>query len=182
MSRHAELGQRVLGEAVADREAERESGQRRLQELEHSLVRGREHGGERDAEEVEGGGERKDVEVGDGNDPALVRDDERVLLRGVELDRELPLGEGERVARCAVDLGQAAKRERILEVARGSVVPEVAAGEEAGQTLDRHAQPRVRPGLEDGSMQEGHVRGECLEVERPGDVHRVEQPRKIRGR
>src|SRR5690349_21821708 len=78
-----------------------------------------------------------------------------------------------------MDLRQAAKRERILQVARSSDVPEVAAFEKAGQTLDRHAEPVVRACLVDGRMEHREVCGERLEVEGARDLDRIEQPREI---
>ncbi len=54
-------------------------------------------------------------------------DDERVLVRGVELDGELPAGEAEAVVDRAENAGGVAERERILEVARGARLPQVRA-------------------------------------------------------
>src|SRR5205809_2414404 len=52
------------------------------------------------------------------------------ILRRVELDPELAQREAERVARRTVHLRQAAERQRVLQVARGAPVPEVAAREQ----------------------------------------------------
>ena len=102
--------------------------------------------------------------------------DQRVLLRGVELDLQLSLRELERVARGAVDLRQAAERERVLEVSRGALLPEVAPFEEAAQSLEREAEPGIRPHVGDGGMEHRQIRGERLEVECARDVERVHEP------
>ena len=54
-------------------------------------------GHERDAREVERRGERQRLVVRNRDDELVADDDERVLVRGVELDRELRAGEGEGV-------------------------------------------------------------------------------------
>ena len=59
--------------------------------------------------------------------------DERVLLRGVELDLELAANERERVAQRAVQLRQPAEGERVLEVPRRAGLPERAALEQRAQ-------------------------------------------------
>ena len=70
----AELAEGVLYETLPGREGVRKAGQRPLQELEQPLACARERGGEGDAEEVQRGGEREDVEVRDRDDAVLVRE------------------------------------------------------------------------------------------------------------
>ena len=177
---HAELAEGVLGETLLRREPVREAGERPLQQLEQPLARARQRGCDRHAEEVQRCGERQDVEVGDRDDAILVRDDQRVLLRGVELRLQLALGELERVARRAVDLRQAAEGERILEVARRARPPEVAPFQEAADALEGEAEPRIRPDVADGRMEHRQIGGERLEVHGARDVERAHEPFRVR--
>ena len=66
-----------------------ETRERRLQQLDGALLGTRERRHERDAREVERRGERQHLVVGNRDDESLADDDERVLVRCVELDREL---------------------------------------------------------------------------------------------
>ena len=126
----AELRQCVLREVVADGQAFGKSAERRLQQLEEPLVCTREDRCERDAKEIESRRKRKNFEVGDGDDAFLFFDDEWIVLSRVELDAELLAGVVEGVARRAMDVWEAAERQRILQVASRAVSPEVAPGEE----------------------------------------------------
>ena len=119
--------------------------------------------------------EHERVEVADGDDPRLLEHDERVLLRAVELDRELTLGVGERFPCGAMHLRQAAVAQRVLKISGGPLVPEVAALEEAAEALDRRLQTEVRVLAPDRGVEDGQVRPEGLEIERAGSVERVEQ-------
>jgi hypothetical protein len=112
---HRQLGQRVVRRARAGGQAGREPGEGRLQQLDRAFVRAGHHRGERDAQEIEGGGEMADVEVAHRHDPALLISglvsglmrgghDDRVGLRGVELDLQDVHDVAERVPGRAVDL------------------------------------------------------------------------------
>ena len=100
----------------------------------------------------------------------LLGDDERILLRRVQLDRELPLPVGERFAGGAVHLRDAAEAERVLQIPRTPLEPERAAGKERSQAADHvlHAREGTRRG--GGRVQDAEVRAECLHVERRGSV------------
>src|SRR5204863_4324820 len=110
-----------------------------------------------DAEEVERRRQREHLEVADGDQARLLRDEERVLLGGVELDRELAAGEGERVPCGAVDLDRGPERERILQHARRALLPEVAALEQSAHAAERGDEPGVRARLGDRGMKDGDV-------------------------
>src|SRR5947209_3888833 len=99
------LGQSILRQAVTDRKAFRKTGERRLKQLDQSLVCTREDRCERDSKEIERRGEWKDVKVGDGDEALLACDDNWIVLRGIQLDFDLPHDEGQCVARRAVDVG-----------------------------------------------------------------------------
>ena len=87
--RRAELRQPVVGQVAARLEPGRKRRERLGQLLHRALGRAGEHGRKADAQVVHRRGQRHDVEVGHRHDPVLGEDHERVLLRGVELDREL---------------------------------------------------------------------------------------------
>ena len=76
--------------------------------------------------------------------------------------------EAERLARGAVHLGDTAETERVLEAARRSFAPEVAACEKLAEARRR--------------LQGAEIARERLEIERCGDVERVEEPRRVRER
>src|SRR2546429_5252720 len=118
MARIAKLGEPVLVEPGAGGEAVGQTGERLLQELHQALVRGRERRSERDAQEVGRSRERENVDVGGGDDPLLLDDDERVRVRRVQLDSELGAHEYEGVPQRPEDLRETAERERVLEIAR----------------------------------------------------------------
>src|SRR5437868_6193754 len=82
-----------------------------------------------------------------------------------ELDLELTLGEGERVARGAVHLRHTAKGERILQVARRAFLPQVAAGEHLGERCERGVQSRIWTRLAHRRVEDREVGGERLEIE-----------------
>ena len=112
--------------------------------------------------------ERQGVEVADRDHPSLVEKHERVLLRCVELRLDTPLRERECVARRRAHLWDAAKAERILEVAGSAFVPEIAPVEQGGQR-----------GI---AVQRTHVCRERLEVERRRKVERRAETQRIRER
>ena len=100
--------------------------------------------------------------------------------RGVELDRELAAGEGECVPQRSVQLGQPTEGERILQVPRRPRLPERASVEKRAQAGQRLGEARVRANLGDRRVQQGQVGGERLQVDRAGDVHRLEQAIRVR--
>ena len=104
-----------------------EAGERRLQQLDRALLRARDRRHERDAGEIERGGERQRLVVRNRDDDRLADRHERVLVRGVELDRELRAGEAEAVVDGAQDARGVAERERVLQVARRPRLPQVRA-------------------------------------------------------
>ncbi len=114
----AKLGEAVLVEPGASGEAVGQTGEGALQKLHQALVRRRERRSECDAQEVERSRERDDIDVGDGDDPLLLDDDERVRVRRVQLDSELGAHEFEGVPQRPEDLRETAERERVLEIAR----------------------------------------------------------------
>ena len=149
-----------------------------LQELHCPLGRRRDHRGEREPGDVERGRERLHLEVADRDHPVLGDDDERVRLRGVELDRELRADEREGVAGGAVLLGDRPERERILQVARHHL----AAVEQRAEASQRRLQAGIGPRVPDCRMDGVPVRSERLEVERAGVVEDVEQHERVRER
>lgn len=74
-----------------------------------------------------------------------------------------------------MDLRQAAEAERILEIPRRPVVPEVAALEERADVLERHAETRVGPCRRDGRVECVGIGPERLQVERACDVEGVQE-------
>ena len=80
----------------------------------------------------------------------------------------------------AVDLREAAERERVLEVSRGALLPEVAPFEEAADALECEAEPRIRPDVADGRMEHRQIGGERLEVHGARDVERAHEPFRVR--
>src|SRR4029078_11027135 len=114
----------------------------------HDALRRRaDDAGENDPEVVERRGQRQDLEVCDRDDAILVGDDERVRLRGVELDREDAVAMGERVAGGPVEARQVAERQGVLEVARGTRSEQVAAVEELPESSKRGGEAGVGPDL-----------------------------------
>ena len=85
----AVLAEGALGHGGALTEPLGQTCQVPLQELHGALGRGRDRGRESEPRQVERRRERLHLEVADRDHPVLVDDDERVRLRGVELDREL---------------------------------------------------------------------------------------------
>ena len=175
LDRDAVLAERALRQRRPGAEALREARQVSLQELHRPLRRRRDHRGEREPGDVERGRERLHLEVADRDHPVLGDDDERVRLRRVELDRELGADERERVARCAVLLGDRPERERVLQVARHHL----AALEQRAEAGQRRLQARIRSRLADRRMDGVPVRAERLEVERARVVEDVEQHERI---
>ncbi len=106
----------------------------------------------------------------------LVPHQERVLLRRVQLDRELALGIAERLAGGGVYLRKAAEAQWILEVAGSAVAPERAAVEEVAEARDRRLEARIRTLAPHGRVDDAQIGGEGLQIERAGGVERIEQP------
>ncbi len=175
LSCDAELGEAVLPRALGRDEPLAQTAEPWAQELERPLDRRGQHRRERDAQEVECGGQRLRVEVADGDDPRLAGDHERVALVRVQLDLELLLDEPQRVARSAVQLREAAKRQRVLQIAGGTRLPEGASAEQRVHALDRLADAWVGPRGGDLRVQRSGVRAEGLEVERGRGVDPFEE-------
>ena len=176
----AELREAVLGDARTGREAFGQAREGALEEL-HGAFAGRgHHRCQRYPDEVDGGRERKCVEVPDGDDALVVPgDDEWIPLVGVQLDGELVTREPQRVSRRPVYLRQATERERVLQVAGEARVPERAAGECGPHPVERDPEAAVRAGVGEGRVEEVEVRRERLEIERTGDVDRVQKGRGV---
>ena len=126
----------------------RETGQRRLQELERALRGTRQRGRERDPQEVERGSQRDDVEVAGRYDPTFESNDDGVSLVGVQLDGENSRGVGKRIARCSLDVWERAEGEGILEVPRLRF-PQGATVEERSQSSNRRRETRMWTGVAD---------------------------------
>jgi hypothetical protein len=107
----------------------------------HELGGSPQHGREDDPDVVQDGRERQDLEVRDGDQPALVGDDDRVALVRVQLDREDPVRVGQRVAGRALELRQVPVRERVLEVPRRAGVEDRGALEEPPDPTSGSAPP-----------------------------------------
>ena len=84
----------------------------------------------------------------------------------VQLDLELLLDEPQRVARGAVQLGEAAERQRVLQVAGGTRLPERASAEQQVHALDRLADAGIGPRGGDCGVQRSGVCPEGFVVER----------------
>ena len=173
---HRELRERRVRESRPRGEPVRQAGQGRLEQLDRPLAGCGQHRRDGNPEEVERRCRRQCVEVAGRDEPTLLEHDERVLLRSVQLNRELPLRERERIAGGAVHLRQRAEAERILQVARGSLVPQVAPCQEPAQAVEGGRQAGIRPGGRNLRVEHREIRGEGLEIERAGDVEGVEEP------
>ena len=149
-----------------------------LKELDGTLGRGRDDGGESKPRDVERRGERLHLEVADRDDTALVDEHERVRLGGVQLDRELGADEAEGVAGGAVLLGDRPEGERVLKIARLHLT----AVEQRSQARERRLRARVRPRLTDRRMDRVPVGAERFEVERSRVIEDVEEHERIRER
>ena len=97
LDRDPELAERALGQPRAGPEALGQARQRCLEQLDGALGSARDHRGQGEPGQVECGRERLDLEVADRDHPVFVDEDERVGLRGVELDRDLTGDEAEGV-------------------------------------------------------------------------------------
>ena len=148
--------------------------------LTDQLAGARQHRCESDPEEVEGRRERQHVEVGDRDETALRLDGQRVVLRGVELDRNLAQRELEHVAQGAVQLDDVAECERVLQVSRRPRLPEVATGEQGAEAGQQRHEAGVRACLADRGVENRQIGREGLEVERRADVQGVGEPDGIR--
>src|SRR5919204_3190767 len=109
----AELGERVLVQPGLGGETVGKTGKGSLEEFRQALVRGRKCRGESDANEVERGGERDDVQVRHRDDSLLVDDDKWVRARRVQFECELPRCKLERVGRCSQDLREPSEGEGV---------------------------------------------------------------------
>ena len=136
LRRHAELGEGALRQPRLGGETLGQAGDRRLEQLDRSLGRGRQHRREGDSHDVESLGERQRVEVADRDEPSLADEDDGVLLRGVQLRLEPPPRERERVVRGRVELGDAAEAERVLQVPRRTGLQQPASVEERPEAVE----------------------------------------------
>ena len=143
-----------------------QAAESRAQELQRSLDRRCENGREREAREVERGRERLRVEVADRDEASLRGHDQRIPLVRVQLDDDLALDEPQRVASRAVHLRHAPERQRILEEASCSGLPERAPVEQRVEPRERLAEAVRAPRDRDLGMQRADVAAERLEVER----------------
>jgi hypothetical protein len=165
LRRHPELRETTLCEAGLGGEPFRQAGHGRLQQLHRAFGRARQQRREPQPRDVERLRERQRIEVADRDHPALLEQHERVLLRRVQLDLDTPPRERKGVARSRPHLRDAAEAERILEVARGALIPQVAA-------LEQRREFRV-------AVQRAHVRGERLEVEGRRNVEHRHEPLRV---
>ena len=85
------------------------------------------------------------------------------------------LDEPQRVARGAVQLRDAAERQRVLQVAGGLGLPERAPAKQRVHALDGLRDAGIRPRGGDLGVQRSRVRTEGLEVERRRDVDPIEE-------
>ena len=108
-----------------------EAGQRRLQQLDRALLRARDRGHE--TRFARSRAPRR-AEAPRSSQREMMsssrRRNERVLVRGVELDGELIAGEAERIVDRSQNPGGIAERERVLQVARSTWLPQVRALEQ----------------------------------------------------
>ena len=166
LRRHAELGEGAFRQPRLGGETLGQAGDRRLEQLDRPLGRGRQHRREGDSHDVESLGERQRVEVADRDEPSLADEDDGVLLRGVQLRLEPPPRERERVVRGRVELGDAAEAERVLQVPRRTGLQQPASVEERPEGRGRR-------------VKHVEVAAKRLEVERRGDVGGLEQALRV---
>ena len=86
---------------------------------------------------------------------------------------------GQRVAGRAMDLGDVAEGERVLQVARRIRRPEGAPVEQLAQDPEAGREAGVRAGLLDRGMQHGQVGAETLQAQRTRHVERIEETSEI---
>ena len=150
-------------------------GPGRFQQLDDPFRGGAERRRQDDPQVVEGRGQRQDLEVRDRDDAPLVEHDDRVALRGVELDRELAVGVRERVA--ARRRGSAGGSGTTAGPAGSATrpLPDRAAVEQAAQVRERCREARIRSRHGDRGMEHRWVDRHALEAQRARTLHRVGQ-------
>ncbi len=173
LHRDPHLAERALGEPRARAEPLGQAGVSGMEELRRPLARTRQGRCEREPSEVERGGERDHLEVPDREDDTRLDDHERVRLRGVELDRELPGHEPERIARGTVHLGASGSRG---DPGAPAAPPPSRRG--ALRAAGACANPR-RAHVPDREVDQREVGAERLEVEGAGDIERIQQPERV---
>ena len=97
----------------------------------------------------------------------------------VQLDDDLALDEAQRVASGAVHLRHAPERQRILEEASRSGLPERAPVEQRVEPRERLAEAVRAPRDRDLGMQRADVAAERLEVERSRRVDPAHEPARV---
>ena len=101
---------------------------------------------QRDADEVDGGSHGQHVEVPHRDDARVLPGyRHRVRLVRVQLDRKLRKGVADGISAGAEHLRNAAEAQRILQVARGTGIPQVTPLEGRSHAGERRSQPWVRP-------------------------------------
>ena len=105
----------------------------------------------------------------------LVHHHERVVARGVELERHLAPRVADHVVQRAVGLRDAAERQRVLQVARARLGPQAAAGEQIGEPHRRGELAGMGARAGHGGVQDRQVRAEALERQRRRDLEVREQ-------
>ena len=131
-------------------------------------------------DEVERGGDAHDLIEARRTDRPVRHGDERIALRRVELDRHDRAGVLERAARGRLDRRRAAEVQRVLEVPRRTLAPQVAPAEQLAEPRQRTREHRVGPRPLDRRVQHREIGGEALQAERRRHVGGIEEPARRR--